>query len=60
MAGAMVASAYDDMQVRLTASLSVANACLEDVFGLLDKLAMKVDGVAGYTALGIVFSEDEL
>jgi hypothetical protein len=60
VSGAVVAFAYDDMQVRLPASLGIANACLEDVLGLLDELAVEVDGVAGYAALGVVLAEDIL
>ncbi len=46
------------MQMVLTLGLSGSNAALEDIFGLLDKLAMQVDRVGCYPSFGIVFAED--
>jgi hypothetical protein len=48
------------MQVRLPRGLGVADALLEDVLGLLDELAVQVDGVVGDAAGGVVLAEDEL
>jgi hypothetical protein len=48
------------MQMGLSASLSIPDASLEDVLGLLDELTVKIDGVTGYPALGVVLPEDEL
>jgi len=60
VAGAVVAPAHDDMQMPLAPGLGVADACLEDVLGLLDVLPVQVDGVAGYASLRVVLPEDEL
>lgn len=43
----MVALSHDNMQVRLAAGAGVAQPALEDVLGLFDELAVKVDGVRG-------------
>lgn len=60
MPGAMVAPAHDDMQVSLAPGLSIADTRLKDVFGLLNELAVEIDGVAGDTPFGVVLAEDEL
>jgi hypothetical protein len=56
----VVSLADNDMQVRLPGGLGVADALLEDVLGLLDKLAVQVDGVLGDAAGAVVLPEDEL
>lgn len=56
--GRVVALADDDVQVRLAVLLGVADALLEDVLGLLDELAVQVDGVVGDAALRVVLAED--
>ena len=58
--GRVVPLADNDMQVRLPRGLGVADALLEDVLGLLDELAVQVDGVLGDAAGRVVLAEDEL
>jgi hypothetical protein len=56
----VVSLADDHVQVRLAVLLGVANALLEDLLGLFDELAVKINGVAVDFADGVVFAEDEL
>jgi hypothetical protein len=56
----MIPLADNDVQVRLAGALGVADALLEDVLGLLDELAVQVDGVLGDPAGRVVLAEDEL
>lgn len=56
----MVALANDDMQMGLAGCLGVANACLENVLRLLDKLAVEIDSILGYPAWCVVLAEDEV
>jgi hypothetical protein len=56
----VVALADNDMQMGLPRGLGVADALLEDVLGLFDKLAVQVDGVLRNAAGGVVLAEDEL
>jgi hypothetical protein len=56
----VVSLADDHVQVRLAVLLGVADALLEDLLGLLDELAVQVDGVAVDFADGVVLAEDEL
>jgi len=56
----VVALADDDVQVGLAAGLGVADAGLEYVLGLLDELAVQVDGVGGDAVRLVVLAEDEL
>jgi hypothetical protein len=56
----VVALADDDMQMGLTSGLGMADARLKDVLGLLNELAVEVDGVIGYATRRIVLAEDEL
>lgn len=60
MVNAMVPLADDDMQMRLALSPSSLDALLEDILGLLDKLAMQIDRVAVDAAVRVVLAEDEL
>lgn len=60
MAGAVVAPANDDVQVRLTPGLGVTDPHLQYVLGFLDELPVEIDGVLGYAAHGVVLPEDEL
>lgn len=48
------------MKVVLSMRLGILNALFQDLLGLLDKLSVQVNGVCGYTAIGIVFAKDEL
>lgn len=57
---AVVALADDNVQVGLPAGAGVADARLQDVLGLLDKLPVQVDGVVGYAARRVVLAEDVL
>ena len=60
MPGTVVALANDDVQMRLPGLLGVADALLEDLLGLLDELAVQVDGVGVDAADGVVFAENVL
>jgi len=60
MPGTVVALANDDVQMRLPRLLGVADALLEDLLGLLDELAVQVDGVGVDAADGVVFAENVL
>ena len=60
VAGAVVALADDDVQVRLAVRLRVPDALLEDILRLFHELAVQVDRVRGDPALGVVLAEDEL
>lgn len=60
MAHAMVALADDDVQVRLALLARGAQAHAHDLLGLVDVLAVQVDGVAGHAAGRIVLAEDVL
>lgn len=59
-AGRVVALADDDVQMGLACGLGVADARLEDLPGLVDVLAVQVDGVVGDAARRVVLAEDEL
>jgi hypothetical protein len=59
MASRVIPLADNDMQMRLAGGLGIADALLEDVLGLLDKLAVEVDGVLGDAAGRVVLAEDE-
>jgi hypothetical protein len=59
MVDGVVSLADDHVEVRLAVLLGVADALLEDLLGLFDKLAVQVDGVARDFAYGVVFAEDE-
>ena len=48
----MVPLAHNDMQMALSPGLRVADPRLEDVLGLLDKLAVQIDRVVGHAAHG--------
>ena len=48
------------MQVRLALGAGAPDAGLEDVLGLLDELAVQVDGVVVDAAGGVVLPEDVL
>lgn len=52
--------AHAHVKVRLPVLLGVADALLEDVLGLLDELAVQVDGVGGGPARRVVLAEDVL
>jgi hypothetical protein len=56
----VVPLADNDMQVILTGALGVADALLEDILGLLDELAVQVNGVLGDATGCVVLAEDEL
>lgn len=60
LAGAVVPAADDDVEVRLASGLGIADARLEDLLGLLDELAVEVDGVVGHAARRVVLAEDVL
>jgi len=60
VAGAVVALADDDVQVGLAPRAGVADARAEDGLGLLDVLAVQVDGVAGDAVDRVVLAEDQL
>lgn len=46
------------VKVRLPVLLGVADAVLEDILGLLDELAVQVDGVVGDAIHCVVLAED--
>lgn len=56
----VVALADDDVQVRLPARSGIADARLENVLGLLDKLPVQVDGVVGHPPGRVILAEYEL
>jgi hypothetical protein len=56
--GRVVALADNDVQVRLAVLLGVADALLENVLGLLDKLAVQVNGIIGDAARRVVLPKD--
>lgn len=60
MADTVVAPADNHMEVRLAVRLRVADALLEYVLGLLDKLAVQVDRVGRHPPVGVVLAEDKL
>lgn len=60
VAGRVVALAGDGVQVWLAAGLVGADALLEDALGLVDKLAVQVDGVGLDLARRVVLAEDVL
>jgi hypothetical protein len=60
MIDGVVSLADDHVEMRLSVLLGVADALLEDLLGLFDKLAVQVDSVAGDFSYSVVFAEDEL
>jgi hypothetical protein len=60
MVDGVVSLADDHVKMRLSVLLGVADALLEDLLGLFDKLAVQVDSVARDFAYGVVFAKDEL
>jgi hypothetical protein len=58
--GRVVALADDGVQVLLAAGLILADPKLEDALGLLDELAVQVDGVGLDAAWGVVLAEDKV
>lgn len=60
MADTMIPAADNHMKMRLAVRLGVADALLEDVLGLLDKLAVQVDRVGRHAPVGVVLAEDKL
>ena len=48
------------VQVRLALGASAPDAGLEDILGLLDELAVQVDGVVVNAARGVILPEDVL
>jgi hypothetical protein len=60
MVDGVVSLADDHVEMRLSVLLGVADALLEDLLGLLDKLAVQIDGVARDFSYSVVFAEDEL
>jgi len=46
--------------VRLLTGAGIADARLEDVLGLFDKLTMQVDGVGRHAARRVILPKDEL
>lgn len=59
MPRAVIALTHDDVQVGLVLCARLLDAGLEDILGLLDELAVQVDGVAGHARRGVVLAEDE-
>ena len=48
------------MQMVLTGALCVLDSLFQNLFGLFDKLTVKVNGIAVNSSYGIVLAEDEL
>lgn len=55
----MIPLADNDMQVTLSAGLSISDPRLEDVLGLLDELPVQVDRVGWHAVWVVILAEDE-
>jgi hypothetical protein len=60
MIRAVIAFAYNDVEVGLAGALCVANSLLQNLFCLFDELPMQVNGIACDFSDGIVLAEDVL
>lgn len=56
----VVSFAYYDVEVILAILLRVADALLEDLFGLFDELTVEINGVVCDTPVRVVLAEDEV
>ena len=48
------------MQMGLASTLCVLDSLFQDLFGLFDKLTVKIDGIAVNSSYSIVLAEDKL
>lgn len=51
---------YSHMQMSLASTLCILDSLFQNLFGLFDKLTVKIDGIAVNSSYSIVLAEDEL